>query len=249
VLTTDADVLRFYEQCSGYVPGHPDTDQGAVMQDCLNNWRKVGLSGDRILAFFQISPTNLSEIKAALWLFGGCYVGLNLPASALDQFDAGKAWDFDPHADNTIEGGHCVHLGAMDASGLMTVTTWGRTQKVTPAWWDHFVDECWAIASQDWIRDFKSPEGLDTAALNAAFQDMTHQPGPFPVSPTPGPTPTPTPSPTPPPVPPVVTVADQGLASAISASWLNGQHIGGNSVTQTALKEWFKATGLTPGKK
>jgi hypothetical protein len=247
VLTTDADILKFYSLCSGYVPGRPDTDQGAVMQDCLNVWRKTGLAGDRILAFFQIDPANLAELKAALYLFGGCYVGVGLPTSALDQFDAGKSWDFNPGLDNRIEGGHCVHLGAVNAAGLMTVTTWGRTQLVTPLWASHFVEECWAVVSQDWIRDFKSPEGLDTVALNAAFQDMTHQPGPFPVAPTPTPTPVPTPTPTP--VPPAVSVADQALAGAISKTWLEGTHVGGNSVTQTALKDWFKATGLTPGKK
>lgn len=254
-LTTDTDVLAFYEACSGYVPGHPDTDQGANMQDCLDYWRQSGLAGDKILAFFQIDPSNLAEIKTALYLFGGIYVGVNLPSSALDQFDAGLAWDYNPHADNQIEGGHCIHLGAVDATGLMTVTSWGRTQRVTPAWWARFTEEAWAIATMDWVHADASPEGLNTAALNAAYLDITHQtgPGPFPVAPTPtptpGPTPAPTPTPAPAPVPPAVSVADQTLAAAIDPGWLSGSHIGGNSKVQTALKAWFKATGLTPGGK
>lgn len=252
-LTADADILRFYEACSGYIPGHPDTDNGAVMQDCCNYWRKAGLAGDKILAFFQINPSNLAEVKAALYLFGGVYVGVNIPTSALDQFDAGVAWDYDPTADNSIEGGHCIHLGAMDATGLMTVTSWGRTQKVTPAWWNRFTEECWAMASMDWVNKAGlSPEGLDVAALNAQYQAMNPgQPGPFPtVTPPPQPPvpPTPPTPPTPPPVP-VVSIADQALANAISASWLDGRHIAGNAAAQTALKQWFAATGLTPGQK
>jgi hypothetical protein len=255
VLTSDADVLKFYEACSGYIPGRPDTDQGANMQDCCDYWRQAGLAGDRILAFFKISPQNLAEVKAALYLFGGVYVGVNLPTSALDQFDDGDPWDYQPTLDNSIEGGHCVHLGAMDAAGTMTVTTWGRTQRVTTAWWQHFTEECWAIASLDWINQGGlSPEGLDTAALNAQYQAMNPgQPGPFPVAtppaPPPGPTPTPTPTPAPTPTPPVVSVADQALAAAIPASWLSGRHISSNATVQTALAAWFQATGLTPGGK
>jgi hypothetical protein len=256
-LTDDADVLSFYEACSGYIPGRPDTDNGAVMQDCCNYWRKTGLAGDRILAFFKINPANIAEVKAALYLFGGCYVGINIPTSALDQFDAGKPWDYQPTLDNSIEGGHCVHLGAMDASGVMTVTTWGRTQLVTPAWWNHFTEECWGLASLDWINTAGvSPEGLDTAALNAQYQVMNPgQPGPFPTltppaPPTPAPpAPTPTPPAPPTPTPPAVSVADQALANSVPSSWLAGHHVAGNATVQTALKEWFTATGLTPGGK
>jgi len=241
-VTTDADILTFYEECSGYIPGRPDTDQGAVMQDCLNIWRKTGLAGDKILAFFQINPSNLAEIKTALYTFGGIYVGVNLPNSALDQFEAGQPWDYNSRLDNRIAGGHCVHLGAIDSSGLMTVTTWGRTQQVTPAWWAKFTEESWAAATVDWVKNNVSPEGLDTAALNAEFQALTGQPGPFPVAPTP----TPTPTPTPPPAPVPVSVADQALAAAIPASWLNGYHVGNNEQVRKALQSWFAATGLTP---
>lgn len=244
VMTSDADVLSFYEACSGYVPGHPDTDNGAVMQDCLDYWRKTGLAGDRILAFFQVNHRDLAQVKAALYLFGGVYVGVNIPTSALDQFDAGKPWDYDTHADNSIEGGHCIHLGAMDATGLMTVTTWGRTQKVTPAWWARFTEECWSAASMDWVNaSFISPEGLDTAALNAEYQRLNPgQPGPFPVAPVP-----PGPPPPPPPTPPAVSVADQALAAAVPQSWMGSRHIGGNATVCNALKAWFTATGLKPG--
>lgn len=251
-LTTDTDVLKFYELCSGYVPGRPDTDQGAVLQDCLNIWRTQGLAGDRILAFFEINPTNLAEVKTAVWLFGGVYVGLNIPSSALDQFDNQQPWDYNPGLNNTIEGGHCVHLGAVDPTGVMTVTTWGRPQKVTPAWWSQFVDETWGVVSGDWIKNTESPEGLDTQALNQDFQDLTGVPGPFlvpPPTPTP-PAPTPAPTPTPPaPVPPAVSVADQTLAAAIPSGWLDGTHLGNNRAVAVALQAWLKATGLTPGKK
>lgn len=241
VVTSDDDVLAFYEACSGYKPGRPDTDRGAVMQDCLDVWRKTGLAGDRIIAFFQLNHRDLTEVRTALWLFGGVYVGVDMPTSALDQFDAGQAWDYSQRADNRIRGGHCVHLGAMDPDGVMTVTTWGKTQKLTPLWWSHYTMECWAPVSQSWVRDNTSPEGLDVAALNHAFQALTHQPGPFRASPTP-------PAPVPPATAPVVSTADQALAEAIPASWLQGRHIGGNATVQAALQSWFDVTGLEPGK-
>jgi hypothetical protein len=181
VVSTDAQVLRFYELCSGYRPGQRSTDRGAVMQDCLTMWRKVGLGGDKILAFFQLNHTDLDEIREALWLFGGVYTGVNIPASAMTQFHAGKPWRYDPTLDNTIIGRHCVHLGAMDTHhGSAKVTTWGTVHNVTLEWLVEFTEEAWGVCSPDWINNTMSPEGLDCAALNAAFTELTGEPGPFP---------------------------------------------------------------------
>jgi hypothetical protein len=235
-ITTDADVFKFYELCGGYNPADPSTDQGAVMQDCLDVWRKTGLAGDKILAFFQIDPTNLAEVKAALYMFGGVYVGVNFPKSAMTQFNNGQPWTYDPSADNTIDGGHCVHLGAVDANGLMKVTTWGRTQVVTADWWARFTEECWGAASQDWIKDYKSPEGLDTTALNAAFTQITQgQPGPFQVAPAPGPPPVPT--------PPVPVDHNRALWQ-VAQPWTTRWHVPGSDTDRVskALTAWGNAT-------
>lgn len=233
-VTSEADVIAFYELCSGYRPGDPSTDRGAVMQDCLDNWRKTGLAGDKILAFFQINPTDLAEVKAALYMLGGNYVGVNFPRSAMAQFNAGQPWTYDPAADNTIIGGHCVHLGAVDANGLMKVTTWGRTQVVTADWWSRFVEECWGVASGDWIHNYQAPNGLDTVKLNAAFTEITQgQPGPFPAAPAPTPVPT----------PPAPVDPDAELWK-VAQPWTTRWHVPGSDTHRVsdALAAWGKAT-------
>jgi hypothetical protein len=233
-VTSEADVIKFYEVCSGYNPANPATDRGAVMQDCLDAWRKTGLAGDKILAFFQINPTDLAEIKAALYMLGGNYVGVNFPRSAMAQFNAGQPWTYDPRADNTIIGGHCVHLGAIDSNGLMKVTTWGRTQVVTADWWNRFVEECWGVASSDWIKNSQAPNGLDTAKLNAAFFQITKgQPGPFPEAPAPAPVP----------APPVPVDHNRELWT-VAQPWTQRWHVPNSDTSRVsdALKAWGDAT-------
>lgn len=241
---TDDDVLRFYELCSGYDPSDPSTDQGAVMQDCLGVWRKTGIGGHTIAAFFAIDPHDDAELKAALYLFGGVYVGLDFPNSAMSQFDAGQPWDVVVD-DGGIAGGHCVHLGHDTTSDNLQVTTWGEVQQVTGAFWSKYMIECWAPVSLEWIRNNTSPEGLDVAALNAAFTEITNgEPGPFPVAPTPGPTPTPVPpGPTPVPDPPVVDVADRRFAEAVTPLLAHHGH-GMSRGLREDIIAWLTAKGL-----
>ena len=95
-----------------------------------------------------------------------------------------------------IEGGHCVTVvGYTDA--YLTVCTWGKsTQKMTYAFWNKYVEEAWALVSQDWwnAATGKDPEGVDLAALGAQWAALTGQPNPFPNDPTPPPPPPPPPA-------------------------------------------------------
>lgn len=251
VVVSSADVLTVYERVGGYRPGNPATDRGCVIQDVLNDWRKTGIAGHQILAFFQVNYTNLAELKACTWLFGGVTLGVNFPQSGMDQFSAGVLWDFSSSANNTIIGGHDIRLLGVDATGMMYVATWGTIQKMTPAWLAHFCEEAWAQADGEWVKNNASPEGLSVAALNAAFQQVTGQPGPFPVAPSPTPippNPTPTPVPTPTPTP-SVTIADRTLAAAISQHWLShpGWYFHESRGVADAIQAWLTASGLTPG--
>jgi len=232
VRVSDNDVLRAYQAVSGYVPGRPDTDQGAVMQDVLDYWHRVGIGGHRILAFAELDVHNPAELKAALHLFGHVYVGLNVPASAETQFDAGQPWDVVAH-DGGILGGHAVNIGLMDLSGYEPIT-WAKRQRMTQAFVDRYGEEAWVAVSLEWISATGgSPPGLDTAQLNAQYTALTGRPAPFPANPTP----TPTPSPAAP--------ADVALA-AVAKPWVRTHHtsIAGNAKMAGALKTWMKEKGL-----
>lgn len=236
-LIADADVLTMYERVSGYVPGNPATDRGCVIQDVLNDWRKIGIGSPphTILAFLQVDYNNFTELKACCWLFGGVTLGVNFPQSAMDQYRNGQPWEWNPGANNTIIGGHDVRLLGVDADGTGHVATWGTVQKVTPGWLAHFCEEAWAQADGEWIKNNASPAGLSVVALNSAFQQITGQPGPFPVAPTPVP-------PGPPPASPS-TDADHTFASVIRP-WANGWHVGVAADVAKAAQIWIKAKGL-----
>jgi hypothetical protein len=182
VIVPEAAVVEFYARCSGYAPGLPASDRGARLQDCLAQWRRPpGLGGHTIAAYFAVDPQDTAMVRAALYLFGALYVGVALPKVAQGQLDAGLPWDV-VEDDGGEDGGHCVHLGAASRGGNYAVTTWGRVQQVTPAWWRRYVVEAWAPVSTTWVQAGLSPAGLDAATLNHDFTALTGEVGPFPPS-------------------------------------------------------------------
>ena len=249
ITVTDADVIKGYSDVTGYNPNDPSSDQGTVIQDALNYWRKSGVGGHKIAAFAQVDHTNPDEVDAALYLFGHIQLGINFPASAMDQFNAGEPWDVVKHT--TIEGGHAINLGyVMDEppqvvgrapNGNLKVVTWGRVQEMTPAFWDKYVEEAWVVFSEEWLSAAgSSPEGLDVAALGEAFTALTGER--FPVQPTPKPQPTPEPVP-PGPAPAPPGDADATLAAA-ARSWLRYRHVGVNGSMARELTAWLAARNL-----
>lgn len=200
VTPSDADVVAFYSGSTGYNPVDPSTDRGGNMQDVCNYFLKTGMAGHTIAAFFSVDPAQPDHLRAALWLFGGVSAGFPFPSSAMAQFDAGQPWDVVDGA--TIEGGHDVLLVGMTAGGNYRVVTWGKVQEVTPAFWAKYMadptsGEAWARVSLEWVRNNGTPEGLSADAVNAAFQQLTGRPGPFPapVQAPPPPQPAPVPHP------------------------------------------------------
>lgn len=206
---TEADipqesVIQLYSAVSGYDPNQvqPDgsnpTDTGCVMQDVLGYLRKNGFpgSGHKILAFAQLQ--DLSKVKQALYVFGSVLLGVNVPQSAMDQFDADQPWD--AVQGSPVVGGHAVPL-QYAGTGLVPyeVPTWARLQGMTQAFMDEYVEEAWVVITDDWLdKNGHTPEGLDLQQLGADLAAMTGDPNPFPAPPAPVPAPPAPPAPVPP---------------------------------------------------
>lgn len=160
----DSVILRYYETWDGYNPADPSTDQGGIEIDVLRNWQKSGFDQHKLLAFADPVYSNLDEIRQAINLFGGVYIGLNLPNTAQTQ----EVWDVvpggGPNAAAGSWGGHCVFVPAYDPSGF-TCITWGAPKIMTNAFWQAYVDEAHALLSQDWIDQQGSPAGFDLSQL------------------------------------------------------------------------------------
>lgn len=206
VVTTD-ETLAEYSRVTGFSPADPATDQGAMVQDGLNDLRKAGLAGRTIAAFAEVSPHDLVTVQSAVADLGAVSIGINLPASAMSQFHAGQPWDAVAN-DGGILGGHCVLLVGYDAAHLYVVT-WGKVQPMTHAFWNAYVEECWPIVDRDWVSALSGldPARVDLATLGEEFAALTGAPNPFPApapappAPQPEPVPPSPPAPVPPPIP------------------------------------------------
>jgi len=177
----DSAILKAYEDVSGYNPADPNSDNGAVMLDVLKYWRKTGIAGHKILAYAAISTRPRPPLTAAflkmqimdsVYLFGNCYLGIQLPLSAQDQINAGQPWSVNatvrtPGHEPGSWGGHCVPIVDYDANGL-TVVTWGALQRMTWYFLQVYGDEAYAVLSNDWLNTRQiSPGKFNLAQLKA----------------------------------------------------------------------------------
>ena len=172
VTIPDKDILAAYQTVDGYDPSDPSTDQGGVELDVLKAWRKNGFAGHSLAAFADPPPVNLREIRQAISLFGGVYIGLSMPLTANDQ----DVWDVgaldDPNAQPGSWGGHAVFVPKYDANSF-TCITWGGLKKMTLGFWFQCCDEAHALLSNDWLSAKGSPTGLNLALLQADLQEVT----------------------------------------------------------------------------
>jgi hypothetical protein len=198
----DSTLLQYYEQWDGYNPADPSTDQGGVELNVLNDWRQQGFAGRTLDAYVAIdlaarqtgNAVRANLIQSAIYLFGGAYIGVELPVTAQTQ----DVWDVtsedDPNAAPGSWGGHAVYLAGYDLPvttagvttpalhappllnqegssgaanpGTLTCITWGQPKKMTLAWFEKYCSEAYALVSKDWLNaSGVSPSGFDLAAL------------------------------------------------------------------------------------
>ena len=144
------------------------TDNGREEIQVLNYWRQTGLGGDTIGAYAAVDPTNHTDMQAAVYLFGGVYLGVALPKTAQTQ----QVWDVVAHASKHDRapgswGGHAVPCHAYDQN-TVTVITWGAPLQATWAFNDAYVDEAYAIISNDFLKGSGTTiEGFNLAQLQA----------------------------------------------------------------------------------
>jgi hypothetical protein len=147
-------------------------EEGAIELDVLRYWRTSGIGRHKIGAYARVSVHDHSLVETAAWLFGGLYIGVQLPVTARTQ----EVWDWTGSLSGPARpgswGGHAVDVVRYDAGGL-TVVTWGRLQQLTWSFWDRYCDEAYCILSDDFLEKGKAPNGFDLAALEADLALVT----------------------------------------------------------------------------
>lgn len=175
VLIPEKDVLAAYSAITGFDPRTGRNDNGTNSLDALSFWRKRGIGGRKIAAYVQLDHRNPAEVKTALHLFSGVYIAAQLPLAADTQFRQRKPWTPTAGANGKVGswGGHALRLGSYDADGI-TVSTWGRAQKASWAWWAKYGAESFAVLSTDQLNSAGlSLLGFDLAGLRNDLANIT----------------------------------------------------------------------------
>ena len=164
---TDAEVEAAYEEWCGYNPADPSTDQGGILLNLLVDWKNTSFHGHHLAAFADPEVTNLSEVKQGAYLFGGLYIGLQVPNSiANSDLDPAVVWDVVAD-DGGIDGGHCVVVCGYDADTIHFIS-WGQVYRMTNAFWAKYVDESHALLGENWLNaGGLNPLGFNLAQLKA----------------------------------------------------------------------------------
>ena len=107
-------------------------------------WQQNPLAGHPVDAFAQIDPTNTGLIQQCIAYFGAIYTGFDVPESAQEQFDAGRAWTVVPSS--PIGGRHCVPILGFDPTYWYCLS-WGSVQALT----NDFVNEYFLPEQELWV--------------------------------------------------------------------------------------------------
>lgn len=139
-------------------------DAGCNEANVLKAWQTEGLFGNKIAAYAPVNPKNLVELHQVIAFYGGAYLGIACPASAQEDFAAGKPWAYDPYS--PIEGGHCIVAVGYSSSTVQCVS-WGSLVEVSYPFLAHYLEEAWCVVSNELVEKGADALGLDLAALKA----------------------------------------------------------------------------------
>ena len=142
----------------------PSLDNGLNMADVLKTWQSAGLfDGTKISAYAPFKLDDLTSLKQSVAFYGACYIGVNLPESAQEQFP--NPWTLVPGS--PIEGGHCILATGYDQHYLYCAT-WGSIVSVAWDWFTTYTEELWAIIPAAFVDAGKGPlSAADLAVLQA----------------------------------------------------------------------------------
>src|ERR1700758_5629088 len=93
---SEKQIVGAYSAITGYNPTTGANDNGAVEIDVLNYWRQTGIAGHKIGAYVALEPANHSHIMDSVYIFQGCYIGVQLPISAKAQVQNNQPWSVPP---------------------------------------------------------------------------------------------------------------------------------------------------------
>ena len=177
---TNQQITALYSAIGGYVPGHPNTDNGCDEQTALNYWQHHGApSGThQIAGWISVNGADPQEYRTALWLFENLYFGLELPDKWVSPMPNAPGFTWDVAGPPNPDNGHCI-VGVGYSNKGVKVCTWGMLGTLTDAAIDKYATkagegELYTVVSRDAINKAaaKAPNGFDWSQLAADFDSM-----------------------------------------------------------------------------
>ena len=176
---TTSGVLSDYSAVTGFTPDDPSTDNGTEIRTALKYRQKTGIidaAGARhtIGAYLALDTTRIqqgdfSELAESAFLFGAVALGIEVPDSAMTQFNDDQMWSY--VAGSPIDGGHYVPLIAHRKH--LEVVTWGRVQPVGTRFLENYISEAWALVSPDFLNSSgETVQGFNLTQLNADLAQL-----------------------------------------------------------------------------
>jgi hypothetical protein len=172
-LPTRADVIKFYSQTTGYVPGDPSTDQGGDEITVLNSWRHKGFFEDgtgKIAAWVTVDGSDEIQVKQAIWLGETVYFGVELPDAWIDPEPESNGFFWGVAGPPNPNNGHAFVAVGYNSAGVQ-IDTWGLIGTVTWAAVKFYTrgpgGQLYVMFSHDAIEraNGKAPNGFDFATL------------------------------------------------------------------------------------
>jgi hypothetical protein len=181
VLAGTANSIESTEKCSNkasvFIPDSyigplynklSPNDNGLVIVDWLNQWRKSNFFG--FLLDSYADPSSADEMRLSTQLFGGVLCGIQLTQQDVYDCENGKPWL------NVTQGpteGHCVWQPIFNPQGPVFVT-WNREQQCSWQWLNKRLDEAHTLFQVSWLnKDGVAPSGVDWQALHADLSAVT----------------------------------------------------------------------------
>lgn len=168
-----SQTLDDYAKATGFNPQTGANDNGTILLDALNMWRRSGFNRngptlDYLTAYGIIDHKDHEAVKRAIYVLGGVYLGITVPQYLMTT---DGDWAYEPDADWAIVGGHCIAALGYDAFGPR-IFTWGSTRRMSWQLWDAIVDEAYGLVSlEDQMTVHgKTTLGMDLQALIAEAQ-------------------------------------------------------------------------------
>ncbi|MDQ6610583.1 MAG: hypothetical protein M3Y85_12265 [Bacteroidota bacterium] len=166
---TTRSIVKAYTDITGFNPKTDGIGKPVEAIKALKYWRKHGIDNHKIIAFAKLSFKNREQLKQAIYLYGGCYVGLNLPKSAEKQYNESKKWTVPRNGANGVGEpgswiGHALSITGYSKNEL-TAISWGKEIIMSLDFWEKYVDESYAVFSSDFVRDDHTPTKIKIDVL------------------------------------------------------------------------------------